>query len=67
MILLILFTIYIVGFVLTLVLLYLAMAIGETVSVSELCLSLMLASLSWIGILIVVLICYGEKVVFTKK
>ena len=64
---LILFTIYIVGFVLTLVVLYLSMEEGETVSVLELFLSLACASASWLGFLLVVLNCYGDKVVFTKK
>lgn len=63
----ILLAVYIVGFFATLVLLYLTMKKGDTVSVLDLCLSLILASLSWTGVLIVGLLCYGDKVVFIKK
>ena len=67
MITFILLSVYIVGFIATLVLLYLAMEKGDTVSVSELCQSLVLAFFSWIGVLVIVLFFYGDKVVFTKK
>lgn len=61
------FTIYILGIIASLYLVYHSMEKGEEASLSEVAFYIIVSLFSWFAFLIEILVEYGDKIVFKKK
>ena len=59
--------IYILGIIVTLWTFYNSLKSGEEVSLYEIVFALISSLFSWVTFIILILVIYGDKVVFTKK